>query len=87
MMANIERSKRWSIQNRDLPVSAEISIDGYSGLTKREDAAIAAMQGILAANKEFPAGTNDKNASFFVARNAVSYADALFDVLEKKETR
>ena len=58
-----------------------------AGLTKREAAAIAAMQGILAADKEFPIGTNDKNANVFVARNAASYADALFDALEKKETQ
>ena len=68
----------------DFPL--EITSHGSVGLTKREAAAIAAMHGLLAANKEFPAGTNDRNGSIFVARNAVSYADALFEVLEKKET-
>ena len=63
------------MKNRDLPAA---------DLTGREAAAIAAMQGMLAANKELPAGTNDRNANIFVARNAVSYADALFDALEKK---
>ena len=68
----------------DFPL--EITSHGSVGFTKREVAAIVAMQGILAANKEFPAGTNDGNGNIFVARNAVSYADALFDALEKKET-
>ena len=62
------------------------ALDGMD-ITRREVAAMA-MQGILAANKEFPAGINDKNSSAYVARNSISYADALFDaLLEKNGTK
>ena len=49
---------------------------GASGLTKRKQAAISAMQGLLVSH---PQGGCD-----FIANKAVEQADALFDRLEKK---
>ena len=50
-----------------------------SGLTKREYAAIAAMQGILSAEADTEGGYDPK----LVAADAVRMADYLFDELEK----
>ena len=76
-----------SMPENDFPI--EITSFGYSGLTKREAAAIAAMQGILA-NPQTPIDLAQWPASerkAVVAEQAVDQADALFDALEKKETK
>ena len=49
------------------------------GLTKREQAAIAAMQGMVASGERLIEDTS----AHYVARCAVIQADALFDELEK----
>ena len=80
--------------NRDMPAHPGTQrawpkdgpIDGVliatDGLTKREAAAIAAMQGLLAASggsEHYYAADDIKN----VSRAAVDHADALFDDMEK----
>ena len=54
------------------------------GRSDRMVAAIAAMRGILASN-DYTAGENVNNANQYVARNAVSYADALLAELNKED--
>ena len=61
----------------------------YADLPKREAAAVAAMQGILA-NPQTPIDLAQWPASerkAVVAEQAVDQADTLFDALEKKETK
>ena len=85
MMGNTER---WGMKNRELPASPTIAMDGYRGLSRRDTAAIDAMQGILA-NTQTPIDLAQWPASerkAVVAEQAVDQADALFDALEKKET-
>jgi hypothetical protein len=62
------------MRNRDM--QADYSSSTAGGLTKLEVAAIAAMQGILAANITIATPKLD-------AVEAVLYANALFDELEK----
>ena len=61
--------------------------ESHHGLTKREAAAIAAMQGMLALgwrSKEQRDTARDKwVVPDDIAQGAVAYADALFDELEK----
>ena len=52
------------------------------GLTKREAAAIAAMQGILACGMH-TTPPEDMSQLEAIAQESVAYADALFDELEK----
>ena len=70
------------MRNRDMPAGAN-NADGpnYDGLTKREAAAIAAMQGMLAHDADLGVPRLD------VPREAVSMADSLFDELDKEVGR
>ena len=79
-----------SMSENDFPV--EITSFGYSGLTKREAAAIAAMQGMLA-NPEVEQYAHAhalEGEPFSMAKYAavaVRIADAIFDALEKKAVK
>lgn len=53
------------------------------GLTKREYAAIAAMQGLLAGTKNVPGKTEEDTAKDY-GELSVKLADALLAALEKK---
>ena len=64
------------MRNRDRSSSAIFGHSPQGGLTKREYAAIAAMQGLLARKLE---GFHVE----FTAQSAVEVADALFDELDK----
>ena len=68
------------MQNRYFPASAVPSTALYSGLTKREAAAIS-----IAAGLSLVSGGICENER--IAQSAVEIADALFDALEKKETK
>jgi len=68
-------------QNMDGPIQYDmdgpIQDDVYTGLTKREYAAIAAMQGYLASH----AGA----VAQVLAKRSIAYADALLAELEKQK--
>ena len=79
------------MRNRDNTAFPRLPAYGPSGLTKRETAAIAAMQGLLA-NHEASASIQGQDAieagihpADNMASIAVYAADALFDELEKTE--
>ena len=70
------------MRNRDTPANGEYKKVNEcaiqkGGMTKREKAAIAAMQGIMASSTSM-----NPDGSHF-AKIAVKMADALFDELEK----
>ena len=81
------------MKNRDMPAAPPahrtfFSGEEATGLTKREAAAIAAMQGVIgnpdymkALAKQF--GTSGMKAPDYVALAARDLSDALFDELEK----
>jgi len=73
------------MKNRDMPMSSELKYERFGdivhsessgGLTKREHAAIAAMQGLLAS------GCADYHEANSTADAACRHASALFDELE-----
>ena len=72
------------MRNRDKPVRSYAGVN--DGLTKREKAAIAAMQGLLAASggSEHYFGANDTRG---VSQTAIAHADALFDEMEKDDDK
>ena len=75
------------MRNRDMPAGVE-PMDEAIGLTKREAAAIAALQGILADSSfQVPDEVRQEliSANEVIAGMAVRAADALFDELEKTE--
>lgn len=74
------------MRNRDLPEKGFYKPkndygceETFHGMTKRESAAIAAMQGLCASSPHLEA-----NQIALLAEASVSIADALFDELEKK---
>jgi len=54
--------------------------NNHFGFTKREAFAMAAMQGLLAANATYNGKTDDNES---LSRNAIQVADALLAELEK----
>ena len=74
-------------RNRDTPASPQDQNQYggpahiFCGLTKREAAAFAAMQGMVASGERLMEDTS----AHFVAQCAVIQADALFDELEKRD--
>lgn len=64
------------MRERDRPATPTADGQLGDGLTKREAAAIAAMQGLLAGEREHTPPDE-------TAKSAVKRADALFDELEK----
>ena len=85
-------TERWSMKNRELPASSTIAMNGHRGLSKREAAAIAAMQGMLA-NPEVEKYAHAhalEGEPFSMAKYAsvaVRIADAMFDALEEKAVK
>ena len=80
------------MRNRDAPAGAyagqhagDGSDIGADGLTKREAAAIAAMQGIITASDYFILDGEKAASIRQQVRVAVRVADALFDELERAE--
>lgn len=75
-------------RNRDMPAypKANPYVAEPGGLTKREAAAIAAMQGMMANDKSISA-LRDGIEGFCQATSiaSVAHADALFDELERTE--
>lgn len=77
------------MRNRDMPATP--AGDGANGLTKREAAAIAAMQGFIAAPatriERHMKEAAEKGLTFqaYVAQWACRYADTLFNELEKTD--
>lgn len=56
---------------------------GYGGITKREEFAKAAMQGLLSGNATYNGSTGNRH---MVAADALAYADALIAELSKEQT-
>ena len=86
------------MRNRDMPAAPTDPQDAvdftgkpyaeHQGLTKRESAAIAALQGLLAgegARKVSVADAMGITRSQAYVQEAVDYADALFNELEKED--
>lgn len=68
------------------PNTMELNGQPQVGMSTRTWLAGQAMKGILA-SRDFTAGTNERNANRYVARNAVSYADALLEELTSTEAQ
>ena len=79
------------MRNRNLSVtrfsgSSPFNSDVDNGLTKREAAAIAAMQGLLSNGPAYAAMRDQSdNSRHLLAFMAVRQADALFDELDEDE--
>ena len=90
-------SGRSAMRNRDMPATPQEanqfggSVYAWSGFTKREEAAIAAMQGLLSCSSEQFASLNTASATVgttfgqTVAAVAINHVDDLFDALEDRD--